>query len=296
MPSSLLLTSNKKVKVSSTNFDDIILKYKPKANINFTIIDSGIKMDIDFEVSQNKEKSTGIYNKVVLSVKFYLDDNETDIKHIDREDIVVLVKAYQQLINTMVEKTKKHSLFSKQRLQEFLLSLVKLNIVLKINEVKGVLSRYQYLRAIDVVSLYRINLKEDSKPIAKTIIELDADIITILPNDFQKLENEADIHSLLSIHRLNLGLANYIFLYPILRISKIIKHATGIARKGSLILSLVAGFGLYQSTGFDPNYVPYSALYLVGAPAMVYQFVPKIMGFIIKNKLFGQSKIERKGN
>jgi hypothetical protein len=290
--SSLLLISNREVKVSSTNFDDIILKYEPKANIDFTIIDAGLKMDIDFEVAKNKDKdkSTGIYNRVVLSVKFYLDNKEIDQRHIARDDMVVLVKAYQQLTNTIIEKTKKHPLFSKQGLQEFLLSLGKLNIILKINEIKSVLSRYQHLSAIDVVSLCRLNLKEDSKPIAKTIIELDADIITILPRDFLSPENQADVHSLLSIHRLNVWLANYVFLYPILRIFKIIEHVKGVAGKGSLILSLVAGFGVFQKNGFDPTNLAYSALYFVGAPTMVYQFVPKILGHIIKDKLLAEAK------
>ncbi len=152
------------------------------------------------------------------------------------------------------------------------------------------LSRYQYINSINIVSVHRHCLDKDNlSPIAKTVIELDADIVTILPKEFHGFGDQTDTHLLLGIHSSNILLANHLFLYPLTRIIKLLKWLTGIARTVFTLLSLVPGlWGLWATLflGKEPNFsyiLPILGFF--GIPPMVYKIVPKILGYFLKKKL-----------
>ena len=111
---SLQSTANT-VQISSTNFDTLISKYHPKANINFVISDLDIKMDIMFEMNPKTDRIKNS-NEIILSINFYHKDKEIEYSEIYQSQLVELVTAYNQyvtnLLNKNIHNQKKHLSFN----------------------------------------------------------------------------------------------------------------------------------------------------------------------------------------
>lgn len=163
-------------------------------------------------------------------------------------------------------------------------SLVKFNIISKLKEVRKVLQRYQDLLAINVFTIHKSESQDNNDTIvAKTIIELDADIITIIPEKLL-IEDQLDIS--LRLHKANVCLANNIFLYPIIRIFvifKIIKHISLIPAPIWIITYII----LYPTSIM--SYQIYDYIYLalssIGVPSLLFKFISKMIGYVIRQKL-----------
>ena len=117
-------------------------------------------------------------------------------------------------------------------------SLVRLPV--KIQKIEEVLKRYHDLRS---VNLFTVDAFQN-KILARTTIELDADIITIIPPELL-IMNQPDL--LMKLHSANICLANYLFLYPMTKIFVIVKTMKNILRVMSIPLWIVVSMIIFPS-------------------------------------------------
>jgi hypothetical protein len=296
-----------RVIVSSTNFDTLISKHHPKANVTFTIPDLEIKMDILFEMNPNKDKKDNT-NKIILSIKFYHKDREIDYSDIYESQFIELINAYSKYVidlgkkNININIQKKHLSFNLISILTNLKSLRnKLNIILKLKEIKKVLEQYQNLKAVDMYTNIKSRKKVDNDSnniiIARTTIELDADIITIISKDLLLENNSNNINNqLLSLHKSNVYLSNYLFLYPLFRIViavKTVKYVTSLLpapiTAPVYTISYPSLIGPIPSPPTPEFYIPF-ILGSIGIPAILFKVISKYAFPLIFNRLAGQTK------
>jgi hypothetical protein len=273
-----LLSSSSALKVSSSHFDKLITDYdNPKANITFTS-DVGIKMDINIEIDKK--------NDVLTYVDFYYNNTKIYYGNLDPRQLTLLVDGYRQHVTKLA---KDRSAASAITLSWSTLkdpkSLIK--IFSKIAKIKKVLRRYHDIRLVNVFTIIKDDAshnQKNNKILARTTIELDADIITIIPPELL-LQNTNETSFLFSLHSANIHLANYLFLYPIMRIFVIVKLAKYILRILSIPLWIAFSIFIFpKGVGVFYEYI-FSIVNFIGIPALLFRLVPKIMSYIIKKKL-----------
>lgn len=255
------------ISISSSSFDQIITDYYSKASITI-ISDIGIKMTVNIEINQKSNIATHIH--------FYYNNVEIHYRRLDARLLSLLVDAYHKYISTKLSNGHV-SILSLSRLKD-IKSLGKLfRNILKIS--KG-LERYRDLRAVNIFTFDKFQ----NKILARTTIELDADIITIINPE---LLNTTSVDIFMNLHRANVRLANYLFLYPLTKSFAAIKTIKNIAR----IISIPLWIIIFNSAilpskiiSNDYNYL-FMIFSFIGIPAILYNFIPKIMAFIIRREL-----------
>jgi hypothetical protein len=272
--SSSLTSSSFALKVASSPFDKLITDYEnPRANISFTS-DFGIKMDINIEIDKK--------NDVLTYVDFYYNNIKIYYENLDPRQLALLVDGYKQHVTKLVKDRSAATIttLSWSTLKDPK-SLIK--IFTKITKIRKVLRRYHDIRSVNVFTIIMDTLQRNNI-VARTTIELDADIITIIPPKLLLINtNEADF--LFSLHSANIRLANYLFLYPITKIFVVVKLTKHILRILSVPLWIAFSIFIFPKGLFtDYNYA-FSIINFIGIPALLFRLVPKIIGYIIRNKL-----------
>ena len=140
------------------------------------------------------------------------------------------------------------------------------------------------------------NAKKDGNDtyytMARTTIELDADIITIIPKDLL-IDNNSNNHKLLlNLHKCNIHLSNYLFLYPLFRIIiaiKTVKYALSLlpAPIYVILYSILSGKTISESTLYELIAFITSSICI---PAILFRVISKNIFPFILNKLLGQIK------
>ena len=148
------------------------------------------------------------------------------------------------------------------------------------------LRRYQDIRSINVFTIIKdASHNQKNKILARTTIELDADIITIIPPELLLLLNTKEVNFLFSLHSANIRLANYLFLYSIMRIFVIVKLTKNIFRILSIPVWIAFTIFIFpKGVGLFYQFI-FSIINFIGVPALLFKLVPKIMGYIIRKKL-----------
>lgn len=249
---------------SSSSFEEIITDYHPKAAVSLTS-DIGIKMNINIEINQN--------NSIIIYIEFLYKDMKVGYRSIDPRQLYLLVNEYGQYITKLSSKHK--SILSWSFIRD-IKSLSRLSA--KIQRIKKVLKRYRYedLRSINVFTIDAYQ----NRILARTTIELDADIITIIP---QELLNMNQTNPFLRLHSANVSLANYLFLYPITQILIIIKILKNIIRVLAIPLWIIFSMIIFREKVLNEYF--FTILNFVGIPAILFRFIPKITEYIIRHKL-----------
>lgn len=122
---------------------------------------------------------------------------------------------------------------------------------------------------------------------ARTTIELDADIVTIIrPELTAYMNNQKNIYLLL-LHSYNLYLANHVFLHRINKFSSMLKTLTNTVKVISASIWLIPNLSYllissnHLFTG-DLVGILVQIINLIGIPATLVWFIPKIVRYIVK--------------
>ena len=268
------LSSSSALKVSSSSsFDKLITDYdNPIVNVTFTS-DVGIKIDINIEIDKKHD--------VLTYIDFYYNNTKIYYGNLDPRQFALLVDGYRQHV-TKLAKDKSVAITLSWSILKDPKSLIK--IFTKITKIKKVLRRYQYIRSVNVFTIIKdASHNQKNKILARTTIELDADIITIIPPELLLNTNEIDF--LFSLHSANIRLANYLFLYPIMKIFVVIKLTKNILRILSIPLWIAFSISIFpKGLGLFYEYI-FSIINFIGVPTLLFILVPKIIGYIIRNRL-----------
>jgi hypothetical protein len=302
--SKLLQSPTNRVKISS-NFDTLISKYYPKANVTFTISDLEIKMNVIFEMNPpNKDRNKNT-NEIVIAIKFYHKDKEIDYSDIHQSQFVELTTAYNQYVAILLKESiyKYKTSFSVNLtsiLKAFKSLSKKFDLYSKLKEIRKILEQYKNLKAVDIyTNIKKGNQKNNdgnNTTIARTTIELDADILTIIPKDLLIDDNTYN-NLLLNLHKSNVCFSNHLFLQPLFRIVIAIKTVKSIISLLPAPITAPLYTTLYsfftQTTPVYTNYefsIPFIATSL-GIPAILFKVISKYIFPLILNKLAGQIKL-----
>ena len=238
-------------------------------------------MMVDFQKDDNKKN-----NNMMIYLKF-LDVKGEEIKYdqINSSNVSLLrneINDYvNELTNQLEEKPPIVSRDSIKKIGLFLKNLKNFNI----ENIKKTLNFYQELHSINIFTCYRYKNKEEI--IGRTTIELDADIVTIIP---AWLLCHEKAHLLCDLHMENVCLSNHLFLYPIKKIfarARLLKESVG------WFLSQIWIGISYYLVFRDPNLDPYMdivnsfyfTLDVMGIPILIVQTMPRIIGYFLKKYL-----------
>jgi hypothetical protein len=250
--------------------------------IVYIIVDTEreLKMNINMKVQSN--------NNFLTHIDLYYGDNRVDLAKIDEKWISLLIVEYYNLVNNLNmgihREPGKKDIYNYKQL---------VNII---NNMRRIL---QTARSIFCnAHALNIDTEDGFREIifARTRIELDADILTILRPDFLKISR---VNSFLVLHNLNVNLVNILFrrrLYNLFTsIKNLINTARIIAILAWLSISLYALSDTYTEVihnivngNIDTElYMGFIVLILdlVGGPYVLVRFLPNIIGRIILHKI-----------
>jgi hypothetical protein len=278
--SSFIISKQREVKVSPFNLNYLTLYHDLKSNIVFTLEDLNTTMEISFEKDQSKS------NTINLTIKFFVNNKEVHYRYVSKEDLNIFAKSYRTYISTLIVTEKEQQkLFSIEKLKDLKKFIGKLKIILKRKEIINTINRYRNLSSINIVSYCKIDNFKNYNSIARTIIELDADIITIISKDLDTTDK--DVSNLLDIHLTNISLGNHIYLYPIKRIFTILQKVKDNAIIfGAPVVSNISFLPLHDSFISNPYNIEIIcglfSLFYVSLSTGIIKLLPKVIKHLIK--------------
>jgi hypothetical protein len=261
----------------SSSFDEIIAHNYAKANVLITSNEFGLSINI--ETDQNNS------SKFMVYVDFFHKNIKVDLVELDQNILSTLINEYQMYV-TKFAKEKKYLPDIQTSYGKSISDAIK-NIT-RIRKIAQHL--FQDMRAVNIYTIY--GLKKNSV-VARTAIELDADIITIIQPEFVKINTK---NALLTLHSINVFLVNYVFMYRINKFFSIIKTLTNLTRIASILLWIVFTAIPFYSSNQSILSAPvnnlnlyYTALYsifnFIGIPGLLLKFIPKAIGYTIRYKI-----------
>ena len=196
-----------------------------------------------------------------------------------------MVNAYREYI---IEVTKKrpHTAFSWTLLKN---PKILAQVFTKITKVRKVLQRYSNLRSLNVFTIIMDVSAQHFRQdyiLARTSLELDADIITIIPPELLS-QNADEIGFLMNLHTINVSLASYLFLYPLTKIFAAVKLIKNILKILSIPLWIILSLIIFPKsiiTDYVFDYV-FLVINFLGVPALLFKLVPKVIGLVVRRKL-----------
>lgn len=136
---------------------------------------------------------------------------------------------------------------------------------------------------------------QEAKSLARTTIELDADVITIFDKNFSSSFGAQLRNELTSLHYFNVGLVNNLLFQEISRISRTIKGLIYIARGVTAIAAILWNLltiiqGGYSSLLGDDFYQLIASVFTslipsIVIPSLVYYLIPRIISFFLRRKI-----------
>jgi hypothetical protein len=234
-------------------------------------------MDINIEIDKK--------NDVLTYVDFYYNNTKIHYGNLDPRQLTLLVDGYKRHVTKLAKDRSAAAITLSWSTLKDPKSLIK--IFTKITKIKKVLRRYHDIRSVNVFTIIKDDVshnQKNNKILARTTIELDADIITIVPPELLLVNtNEADF--LFSLHSANIHLANYLFLYPITKIFVVVKLTKNVLRILSVPLWIAFSIFIFPKEVAAFYQYIFSIINFIGIPALLFRLVPKIMGHVIRNKL-----------
>jgi hypothetical protein len=254
-----------------SSYDDIIAHDYPTANVSITWNEFQSEMSVDIKTEKNN---------FMVYVNFFYKDKRTDFLRLDGNVVSVLVNEYQQHVTKLVEDKKQ---FLNKRKETWNAKSI-LMAIKNITKIRKIAERlFQDLRS---VSVYTIHASKNNA-MARTTVELDADIITIIAPELLEVKIK---NNWLKLHSINVVLANYLFVYRMKKFVSVLKAMTNLARIASVVLwivstaiALLSGI-LSPVNDLNPIYrVIISVFNFVGVPTLLVKFIPKILGYVIRH-------------
>lgn len=264
-----LLLSKTTIRVSSlSSFDQLITNYdNPRTKVTFAS-DIGIKMEVDIKIDRK--------NDILMHIDFYYKNAKIHYRKLDKRQLTLLINAYREYIIEFASK-RSDITFSWSLLKDPK-SLAK--VFTKITKIRKVLQRYQDIHSLNIFTIL-MGVSAGDPPqdyiIARTALELDADIITIIPPELLLNTNETEF--LMDLHSANVHLANYLFLYPLTRIFLAVKLIKNILRIISIPLWIVLSIIIFPKVITD--YI-FSVINFLGIPILLFRLVPKVTGLVVR--------------
>ena len=241
----------------------------------------GLKMSINMKVQDN--------NNFFTRTDLYYRGNRVDLAKIDETWISHLIVEYYNLVINLNKSIIDHESKNKEILNhKQLISII--NNMIRILRTARSIFRNAHVLNIDTEDGFREII------FARTRIELDADILTILRPDFLKISR---VNSFLILHNLNVNLANNLFRRRLYNLFASIKNLINTARIVAVLVWL--SISLYVLSGTftevihnivngnidSQSYVQLIVLILdlIGGPYVLMKFLPNIIGRILLHKI-----------
>lgn len=258
--------------------------------------DYGSVMDI--MTVRDRSKGSWVYNAYV---DFFVNNVNKDVSSINVDIISALIEKYKNYVKVSTMESKANynsSSIGKSDLKEKDLSMLA-----AIKKVKVLENMADFLREPRTITVYTIN-KFNKEEIARTTIELDADVITIIPRNV--LNNESVAMLLLLLHSCNVLLINRLFEEQLKNFTYSLRMIANIIRWISLIpfgVSLIPSFsslihGLSQGSIPQVLFTVVSPILYRYAPKLLFRYVPNILfriapwlgGYLMKHKIILELK------
>ncbi len=232
----------------------------------------GLGMIITIEINQKNEYMVRIdfFNKTTR--------NKIDVDTLQEDDLLDLITKYRLYVNQLSENANSFS--SKDTLN----IKSKLTSIKNVTKIKVIAQRlFQELRRMDV---YTIDGPRDIV-FARTTIELDADIVTIIRPELIAYMNTQKNSYLVLLHTCNLYLANHLFVHRINKFSAMLKTLTDTVRIISISVWLIPNLSYllissHHLISGDLVAILVQIINLIGIPAIMAGIIPKIIGYIVK--------------
>jgi hypothetical protein len=251
-------------------------------------ITNGFGFAMKVVIQRQKEKESIIYN---ADVNFFEDDNQKDLLSLNPKIFSDILEKYKYYINNQIKKVEENIVQSESKGKD--------SIVLHaIKDAEELTSMVDFLKDVRTMNVYTI-ADFSRKTIAKTTIELDADIVTLISSDI--LDNNLATSTLLSLHRCNVGLANQLFEYQQKKFFQILSNVVKMTRIAFLIPNGISfihsltsmSHGILQASPpviittilFPVLYWYVPNLLFRYTPTIIFRVASRIIGYLIKHKM-----------
>jgi hypothetical protein len=240
-----------------------------------------LKMRINMKVQDN--------NNFLTRIDLYYRGNTVDLAKIDEKWVSLLIVEYYKLVNNVNKIIIDHEPKEKE-----IFSYMKL-----INIINNITNVLQTARSIfRNAHVLNIDTEDGFREIvfARTRIELDADILTILRPDFLKVSR---VNTFLVLHNLNVNLANNLFRRRLYNLFTSIKTLINMARIVAVLvwlsISLYALSGTYIEVIHNivngnidtESYIGFIVLILdlIGGPYILMRLLPNLIGRFVLHEI-----------
>ena len=232
-------------------------------------------------------------NNFLTRIDLYYRGNTVDLAKIDEKwTSLLLVEYYNLVINLNKSIIDRESKKKEIPNHKQLISII--NNMIRILRTARSIFRNAHVLNIDTEDGFREII------FARTRIELDADILTILRPDFLKISR---VNSFLVLHNLNVNVANNLFTRRLYNLFTSIKTLINTARIVAILvwlsISLYALSGVYIEVIHNivtgnidtESFIQIIVLLLdlVGGPYILMRFLPNLIGRIILHKIRKES-------
>lgn len=240
-----------------------------------------LKMSINMKVQDN--------NNFLTQIDLYYRGNRVDLAKIDEKWISHLIVEYYNLVINLNKSIIDHK-SKKKEIHNYKQLICIINNVIRILRTARSIFRHAHVLNIDTEDGFREII------FARTRIELDADILTILRPDFLIISRA---NSFLVLHNLNVNLANNLFRRRLYNLFKSIKTLINAARIAAILVWL--SMSLYALSGtyieaihniVNGNIGNQSLIQLIllildliGGPYILWRFLPNLIGRIMLHEI-----------
>ena len=227
-------------------------------------------------------------NNFLTQIDFYYGNNRVDLAKIDEKWISLLIVEYYNLVNNLNKNIIDHE--PKKEISHYRQLISTINNITSILQTARSIFHNAHVLNIDTEDRFREII------FARTRIELDADILTILRPDFLKISR---VNSFLVLHNLNVNLANNLFRRRLYNLFASIKNLINTARIAAVLvwlsISLYALSGTYIEVihnivngNIDTQSLIHLILLildLIGGPYILWRFLPNLIGRIMLHEI-----------
>jgi hypothetical protein len=284
-----MLASKKEEEISSLVDKSIADDYS-KTAVNIRS-ESGLIMKLIMEM----DKKTKLTN-FIASVDFFNESAKTvDVSQLSSDVVSDLLYKYKEYVIKLLKDKQQEKISPKSRVSDTTKATIKKISLKDFSKIKTTAQGlFQDLRTMNVITVYSSKKIE----VARTTIELDADIVTIIGLEIQQYTNVTKT-LLTHLHIYNTYLANHLFALKIKKFFLNIKSTVNIVRLISVpvwvipnLLSTVSTLPSFSILTDDPNIMFVLGLELfnvIGVPALLLKFIPRIIGYIIRHTILSRS-------
>jgi hypothetical protein len=251
-----------------------------------------------------------------VEMQFFLNNVVADdLKQLEGSTgFLELINSYKKLVSDKIKNDRRRNMPSNESKNNRNKLEAKFRPEISFNKVIGYINSIFYstkkLKTLAKVISYLLEFNgtlnvyttnrgiHEAKSLARTIIELDADVITIFDKYFSSSSFDAQLRKeLTSLHYFNVGLVNNLLFQEISIISRAIRGLIYIARSITAIAAiswnvLITSQGVYSNLLGDDFFFLLSGSSLFASlipsiviSSLVYYLIPRIVSFFVRRKV-----------